>query len=258
MPSVTENVYDEGFKFLEEDYKSSIEKFHKSVKMVNQNVENSRKNFDEVIRCYSDKEKVLFYSDSPYVSTSDYADDANGVEPFMPNKDMENLIDLLAKSEQKFIFSCRASQGSVNGSKINDKLVIGNYRICMFLFEYFIKNYIDQRLDENNKCKLSVLVIIKDTVMTKKKSTFSEQADTKQKKLSDLEILLEKNMLTEIMITNYKIVPLPKYKNYRFEVYSFEEVLRAMINKLNLNLENPRDESLIKFLEKLGKGKEPI
>lgn len=150
----------------------------------------------------------LFYVDSPYAATLDYKDKASNVDNFT-DKNMSDLIDNLALSENKFIFSCRAVKGSSNGSKTTDKLKELNKVIFSTVFEKFLVDFI-----EKDK-PLYVLAIEKE---------------------GSLADLVKKNMIAEVMITNYEICDFvdDRYSDVNFKVYSFTDFMDVLVKNANV------------------------
>lgn len=134
---------------------------------------------------YKRSDKVLFYSDSPYEGTSDYKDEANGVAEFTKG-DMVDLIQLLIDSEQKFIFSCRAS----TSGKVTKKKRENNKEIKQNVFDEF----------QNRKTSPLYVTVLLGRKVKEKSSSFTE-ADLIQR----FEDAIKKNKANEIYITNYKV-----------------------------------------------------
>lgn len=130
-------------------------------------------------------DEVLFYSDSPYEGTSDYKDEANGVSDFTKDN-MEKLIRSLIDSEQKFIFSCRAStSGGVTKKKREH-----NKEIKQNVFDEF----------QNRKTSPLYVTVLLNEIDKEKFSSFTE-ADLIQRFEDDI----KNNKANEIYITNYKV-----------------------------------------------------
>lgn len=144
--------------------------------------------------------KPLFYSDSPYSATSDYK-----VGKFS-DVDMKNLIEALKVSGDRFIFSCRACKGSVQGSKTTDELKKGNQIIIKEVFDVFQSTF--------NTKKIYVLTI--ETGV-------------------DFWQAVRDNKITEIMITNYKIEPFKdgQYPNAKYKVYLFDDFMKKLNQNIN-------------------------
>lgn len=141
----------------------------------------------------------LFYVDPPYLETSGYKDVVNGVSAFTP-KNMQNLIEALEKSSDKFIFSCRAVKSKDKG--IADKKTrAANRRIKANVFEVFNKEFIDKGRP------LWVLAIEEN---------------------GSLGNLIKKNDVVELMICNFEICNFvdKDYNNIGFKVYTYQDFLQ--------------------------------
>lgn len=196
--------------FIHNNYSKTISDFHNRIKRCYGQNLIYRQDFRRIIKEYGNKSgNILFYCDSPYISTSDYDDEKLKVAPFTP-KDMEELIEALAVSKKKFIFSMRAVGTTGNSKKRKEN----TDNIIKYVYEKFsaykIKN-------------LYVLCIL----------TINSNKDANK---SDLELLIEnyKNGVSdcEIMITNYEIVELSEWKKsenadntYKFKVYKYADFM---------------------------------
>lgn len=153
-------------------------------------------------------EKAIYYADPPYIATSGYSNEHNGVSDF-DGEDMKRLIGFLVKSEGYFIFSCRPtgdarSMNWVNKKKVEklrkeDKMIFDN---VINVFADYIKNKdVDKLyvLSADNVCMIS-----------------GENWGLLPKKI-------EENIMTEVMITNFKITPFidNKYPDVTFNVYNY-------------------------------------
>lgn len=203
----------------EEDFASKIERFHDVLSgTITENMdfrdiikETLQKNISQ--KNISQK-KILFYSDSPYIGTSDYDDEKCGVSKFSED-DMKDLIKGLMQggeiSEQKdtkkvlksskFIFSMRAvhsvKQMNMSNKKQYREIIEANQEICQYVYKEFL----------SFKKPLYVLVIYK--------------------KKKNLGKLIQKSKLIEIMITNYKIVGFEVGK-YICEAFTFNDYLKCI------------------------------
>lgn len=196
--------------FIHNNYSKTISDFHNRIKRCYGQNLIYRQDFRRIIKGYGNKSgNILFYCDSPYISTSDYDDEKLKVAPFKP-KDMEELIEALAVSKKKFIFSMRAVGTTGNSKKRKEN----TDNIIKYVYEKFsaykIKN-------------LYVLCVL----------TINSNKDANK---SDLELLIEnyKNGVSdcEIMITNYEIVELSEWKKsenadntYKFKVYKYADFM---------------------------------
>lgn len=178
----------------EENYKEIISNFHNALYGSGKNWTVENQDFRNIISQYAD-EKTLFYSDSPYLGTSDYKNEESGVSPFTEG-DMKELLDLLMQREVRkgekyekfknhFIFSMRAviskemSGKSVDEKKTQKKMAKikkGNKEIYQNIYKRFMKF----------QTKLYVLLIYK--------------------KGENWEEIIANDGVLEIMVTNYKIV----------------------------------------------------
>lgn len=210
-------------KFVKKDFKEIITEMHNAIKGT------ICKDLDcvKVIKKYGKNsgkknyKNPIFYSDSPYIATSNYAVmDGNGKESTFTEDDMKRLIDALKKSEGKFIFSCRAVSGSKKGAAITDKLKDNNIDIFNSVYLKFIEAF--EYEDNKKRQKLWVLAIVDAT--KSKKYTFTD--------------LISKNMAVELMITNFEIHSFSdaNYPDIRFEVYEFSELLEALMLYSNADI----------------------
>lgn len=185
--------YEQDFSKFFKELESTIKAFHKAIRGVNVSdydaVELVKKYRSILDLRYKDNktrsDDVLFYSDSPYEGTSDYDDKANGVSAFTKD-DMIALIQALMKSEQKFIFSCRAST-SGNVKKKNNREIMKN------VFEVF---KVFQEKTSSVLYVTAVLGRLKDEEFV----TY-----TKSDLIRRFGEAIKKNKVTEIYITNYKV-----------------------------------------------------
>lgn len=196
--------------FIKEDFERRVKEFHDALSGTI--VENM--DFGGIIKKYA-PENTLFYSDSPYIATSDYDDEVGGVSKFSRD-DMKNLIKGLmqggktsgqkatkkASKPNKFIFSMRAvkSGEEINGSGKDAKIVSGNQEICQYVYKEFAAY----------KKSLYVIVIYE-----------------RGKDLCDL---IQKSKSVEIMITNFEIVSFEAKgtgkKKYVCKAFTFDEYLK--------------------------------
>lgn len=141
----------------------------------------------------------LFYVDPPYLETSGYKDVVNGVSEFTPTN-MQNLIEALEKSGDKFIFSCRAVKSKKKG-EANEKIRAANRRIRANVFDVFNKEFIDKGRP------LWVLAI---------------------KGNEDLENLIKKNAVVELMICNFEICDFvdKDHDSMSFRAYTYQDFLQ--------------------------------
>lgn len=214
-------------KFIEEDFKTIIEKLYSLIKKNDKSLAKrgsssnrslTQRTLVESMDCIDlighyesngvaeiKHNKPLFYSDSPYIATSGYS-----VGDFTSN-DMKTLIEKLAQTKDRFIFSCRACIGSSIGSKISSKLKAGNQKILDDVFGNFKTNF--------NTDKLYVLTIAKKT---NQGGAFWDN--------------VKQNKITEIMITNYPIYDFndAKYDCTYFNVVPFEDFMLMLKNTINL------------------------
>lgn len=204
--------------FIKEDFERKVKEFHDALSGTKiKNID-----FRGIIEKYSTK-NTLFYSDSPYISTSDYGDKVGGVPAFSGN-DMKDLIKGLmqgvktsghkntkkASKPNKFIFSMRAVKNreeiGTPGTKKNSEIVNGNQEICQYVYKEFASYNIS----------LYVLVIYE-----------------KGKDLCDL---IQKSKVIEIMITNYEIVSFEAKgkgkKKYVCEAFTFDKYLKKIKEKM--------------------------
>lgn len=197
--------------FMHSDHSTLIKNFHnriKKFKLLNTNAL-------EVIAQYhalakENNKKLLIYSDSPYLATSDYKE--NNVAPFK-RADMRDLINELMKVEQKFVFSCRACT-TVKSKDIVKDIKKKNGIIYEYVFEVF-KSY-----SKSYRRELFVLVI----------ETFGK----------DLGKLVSENKAPEIMITNYQISDIFDFNNenggerrIKYKVYKFNDFISIIDTHMN-------------------------
>lgn len=181
-------------KFLEADLNDILGGFHKEISRLSE-VRNG--DFRNVIRRYGG-ENTLFYSDSPYVATTDYK--TGNVGAFTPEM-MDALIKGLGKANKKFIFSCRATASSFarrgKGKNLSQNQMNKDFEIAVAVLYPILEKCLEYQTGE-----LYVLVL--------------EQAG------NTLETLLEKNGVIEIMIVNYKISSFSdKTYNYHYTAYPY-------------------------------------
>lgn len=193
------------YNFIHEDFANKVRKFHD----VLSGTVMENKDFKDIIQDYS-AENTLFYSDPPYVDTSDYSDEVRGVSEFS-EFDMKDLIEKLMNCVEdnncKFIFSMRAVKSKDQGKCNLNDIKRGNEAIC--------KNVYNNFLNAKNKNTLYVLVIYKTG--------------------KDLRKLIQESRVIEVMITSYKIVSFEaksktKNKSYTYEAFTFDNYL-ALIRK---------------------------
>ncbi|MDE5909308.1 MAG: hypothetical protein K2H52_11295 [Lachnospiraceae bacterium] len=217
------NSYGTFLEFVKKDFRSIITKMHDTIKGTICDDSDCIK----VIQKYEYKngngngnyKKPIFYSDSPYIATSGYdVKNAKGEKFGFTEGKMEELIEALKNSGDRFIFSCRAVKGSENGAKTDEDLKRGNYDIFGAVYMNFIDIF--QYEDDANRQNLWVLAIIKDS--EKRKYSFAD--------------LISENRIAEIMITNFEIHGFsdPDYPDTRFEVYEFSQVLGELISNANV------------------------
>lgn len=208
-----DNKRNELRKFLSDDFNEIVDMFHERVKRCETKKLLRNCDFKEVINEFANiGAGVLFYSDSPYDSTSDYKDEDAMVNAFTPN-DMSTLISMLKNSNKKFIFSMRAV-GTGKDIKERKKVTKSIYKNVFEVFkEKKIKN-------------LHVLCILK-------------KQDSSENSKSDREQLIEnyKNGVSncEIMLTNYQIAEFKEWRKsktsktiYKFEVYKFADFMKII------------------------------
>lgn len=104
-------------KFLDCSLLPEIEAFHKRFRKVELSNEDFRVFIDSFTGGDYEKGDIVFYSDSPYLETTNYGEKKNQEDDFA-EKDMEDLILRLINSGQKFIFSCRACKSLDNTNKL--------------------------------------------------------------------------------------------------------------------------------------------
>lgn len=200
------------YNFLEEDFVSKVEKFHKALSGTI--IENG--DFRDIIKNYEFK-NTLFYSDSPYIATSDYNE---GEYLKFHGDDMKDLIRMLmqgsgaskagntqkASKPNKFIFSMRAVK-SAEEKGASDKIVSGNRQIYESVYKEFAPY----------AKSLYVLAI------------FEEKE--KEKEDEELCTLIQDNKVIEIMITNYEIVSFEvetKGKRYTCKALKFNVYMKKI------------------------------
>lgn len=195
--------------FLKEEFSENVERFHKALSGTI--IED--RDFRGIIQKYMPK-NTLFYSDSPYIGTSGYDDEMGGVSEFS-SADMKDLIRGLIQANKtgeqedtkkeskpnKFIFSMRAVKSGeeidASGNSKYDKMVSGNKEICQYVYKEFLS------------CKKQLYVLV---IYEKEKN---------------LEKLIQKSAVIEIMITNYKIVSFEVGK-YICEAFTFNDYLKCI------------------------------
>lgn len=187
------------------DYDSLIEKMHEVIRgTICEN-----KDYMDVINRYKshgmqNAVSPLFYSDSPYVATTGYE------ESFL-DEEIVNLINALVDSGDKFIFSCRAVYGSEKGAETSSELIDKNDKINYYVWNTFLNHY------EKGQ-EFYVLAIAKEI-----------------KGAKSLEDLMQNNLITEVMVTNYEIKSFSddKYKNVLYTVYEFDKFIEAIMRYSN-------------------------
>ena len=124
---------------------------------------------------------------------------------------MISLINALVDSGDKFIFSCRAVYGSVNGTKTSLELIDKNGEINKYVFQTFLDHYAKGQ-------KFYVLAI--------------EKA---KKGVQSLKDLIKGNLITEVMLTNYEIEIFSddKSKKVSYTKYEFEDFIKAIMKYSN-------------------------
>lgn len=193
--------------FIWEKFDLKVEMFHDVLSRISianmdfREIIGNKDFFKKIFKDYSpEKYKILFYSDSPYIATSDYK------EKFEAD-DMKDLVRGLLKNgadKNKFIFSMRAVKTAedVEGKDKVSKIVKGNEEIYQYVYKEF----------ESYKKPLYVLVIYE--------------------KSKDLSKLLQKSKVVEIMITNYEIVSFEIGKEgkekYLCEVFTFKDYMKLI------------------------------
>lgn len=235
VPEEKNTVSNDWKRFLSQDFSKMIKEVHHILNPV----EIQNKEYYEIVSLFHNK-KTLFYSDSPYIMTSDYIDEVNGVSEFT-KLDTQRLIDglfgnyfatkseeyigekrkevieikkLKVKSSDKFIFSCRAIKSFRNNSKNTKKLQKDNQIILKYVFGTFL-DYVIQ-------CNTSLYVL---AIEAKKQSVVD---------------LIKENKKVEIMITNFEIFPFEDKlagKETKFVVYSFEQFFKILIENTNMKIE---------------------
>ncbi len=138
---------------------------------------------------WNDNANILFYVDPPYPATEDY-DKKNGIDEFNGKK-REKLIDALINSNQKFIYSCRASISAKNKKDVNSvEKKLANRIIFQEEFEVF-----ENKIKEKGE-KLYVMAI-----MSGKSFEGKGEEDT----LDAFRKYIRDDDGTEIYITNFRI-----------------------------------------------------
>lgn len=198
-------------KFLEEDTEGKLQKYHE----IFRNRICTNYDFEEAIRKF-DGEDVLFYSDSPYLESSGYKDEVNGIEEFTP-EEMKRLIHTLMRCEEenpaqgkkadqmkgKFIFSCRASSGAKNGGKISKYV------------EHLRKKEGEVNPEDTKQAKDAIRKHYEKNISIQKNifEEFRNLAQAQGKEIyvmslsGDFETDMREGKMTEIIITNFQIVP---------------------------------------------------
>ena len=196
------------------DYNYLIEKMHKAIRRIiceNKDFKDSINKYKDIVVKYKsygiEKERAataLFYSDSPYIATKEFKES-------FKNSDMISLINALVDSGDKFIFSCRAVYGSVNGTKTSLELIDKNGEINKYVFQTFLDHYAKGQ-------KFYVLAI--------------EKA---KKGVQSLKDLIKGNLITEVMLTNYEIESFSddKSKKVSYTKYEFEDFIKAIMKYSN-------------------------
>ncbi len=235
IPEEKNSVSSDWKQFLSQDFSKTIKEVHDILNLVE--IEN--KEYDEIVSMFQNK-KTLFYSDSPYIMTSDYIDEVNGVSEFT-KLDIQRLIDglfgnyfatelgedvekkrkeivatkkLKVQSNDKFIFSCRAIKSFRNNSKNKKKLQKDNQIILEYVFGTFL-DYVIQ-------CNANLYVLA---------------IETKEQSVVDL---IKQNKKVEIMITNFEIFSFEDNlagKETKFVVYSFEQFFKILTENTNMKIE---------------------
>lgn len=207
-----EDTYEVFYDFVTKNFKEIITELHNTIKgTICDNLD-----CNEVIKKYESKNgksnyrKPIFYSDSPYIATSNYdVKDADDNKSKFGTYSMIKLIETLKESGDRFIFSCRAVKGSNIGSKTTTELKESNKNIFDAVFVTFIDafNYTDPK----NNQKLWVLEITKQN--------------------EDSTKLIEDNKTLELMITNFEIHSFKDdaYPNTKFEAYEFSKLLKKLM-----------------------------
>ena len=171
-----------------------------------------------IVNNKTDTQHPLFYSDSPYISTTGYG-------PKFTKDDMKALIETLMKSGDKFIFSCRAVYGSEAGIKTSKENNEKNKVIYESVFETFSKY-------KRKGQKLYVLHIGRNG---------RELKDT-----------IEGNYNDEIMITNYKISEFKDEINAEkvsYTVHDFKSLLEKIIQYGNLGYTQKEKQGILKKIK---------
>lgn len=92
--------------FCEEDFDDSISKYHQALKRVNLKDIYNMDCVELIEKTNGEDKKILYYVDSPYIETTGYVDGKDEENIWTMDK-MNDLIDALFESNQKFIFSMR-------------------------------------------------------------------------------------------------------------------------------------------------------
>lgn len=242
----TSNAID---KFCNKDFKKIIEGIYD--KLRGTSVLNL--DFLKVIQNYkvtSKSDKLpLFYSDSPYVATVGYTSRGSGA---FTSQNMYDLILALKDSGGKFIFSCRAAKGSATGSKFNQsyRQIPDGKSLTFRVFENKIQKILgnpkklSSKEDEEDKKSSYKISLDNCTIYNSVFKVFKNNFTKKSlyvlaiEKGDDLAALIQKNKISEIMITNFEIFSIydimNKYKNIKFTVYSFMDFLEIFKDNVNI------------------------
>lgn len=197
--------------FIEKDYDSIIDSFHKRVNRIYTQKLLRNDDFRKVINEFSEVKKgVLFYVDSPYDGTSGYDDPDSKVSSFKPS-DMSDLINNLALSKKKFIFSMRACGTS---NEIKDRIDV-NASIKKNVYQVF----------EKSKIRNLHVLVIRD-------NRYDISEVIRQETYDGGKV----NCNAEIMLTNYDVKSFPDYKKsknkngvvYVFDVYKFSDFMELI------------------------------
>lgn len=231
---ISEKVFENVKKFVDNTYNGKtyddvIKNFHNSI--ANTEVLNDDC-FDIINRYALSNQKnyanVLFYSDSPYVSTKDYNEDGSNVDEFTSN-DMKKLIQGLFNSGGKFIFSCRLLNGDKEEKK-DDNFNIAKNLLLVFL-ETFYNSTGSATWDSSSK----QVVDAKNTNLSSRANKLGQKQELYVmhicKDWQKFEDVLKGNFKpinTEIFITNYKISLFEKEKN-TYQTCSFFDILKEFM-----------------------------
>lgn len=167
------------------------------------------------------KNKVLLYSDSPYLNTTGYPQ-------YFGKSDMDDLISDLMSVTDKFIFSCRAV---VSGKK-NEIAKIKKYN--KEIIDDVFKNF--SKLSKSNERDLYALVILgsdTNTDLVKALNSAKKTCSTVDDIFVDF---LKNNRVIEVMITNYKITDFVYRRNDKvlFRVYPLDQFIDIVEQNANL------------------------